>query len=123
MSRTVVIALDSSSVSARALPFARTIADQWSGRVILVHATDARQQQAQDPLERELAAVVRKMRAEGIQADAELRTLIDEVLQQVSSVGGVARAFVDRAGMGKMRARNSLPASFSRSAGSIRRGC
>jgi len=73
VSRTVVIALDSSSLSARALPFARTIAHQWSGRVILVHATDARQQQAQDPLERELAAVVRNMRAESIQADAELR--------------------------------------------------
>jgi nucleotide-binding universal stress UspA family protein len=73
VSRTVVIALDNSDLSARALPFARTIAHRWFGRLILVHATDPHHKQAHDPLERELADVVRHMREEGIQADAVLR--------------------------------------------------
>jgi nucleotide-binding universal stress UspA family protein len=73
MSRTVVIALDSSDLSARALPFARSIAHRWFGRLVLVHANDPDHKQAEDPLERELAELVRNMREEGITANAVLR--------------------------------------------------
>src|SRR6266851_4104454 len=39
MSQTVVVALDSSDLSARAMPFARTAAHLSRGRMVLVHAT------------------------------------------------------------------------------------
>src|SRR4030081_1199265 len=73
MSRTVVIALDRSDLSARALPFARAIAQRWAGRMVLVHASDGHHQQAEAALERQLAEVVRTIRQDGIDADAELR--------------------------------------------------
>src|SRR5216683_1210102 len=40
MSRTVVIALDNSELSARALPFARSVARQWGSRVVMVVASE-----------------------------------------------------------------------------------
>jgi len=39
MSQTVVVGLDDSDLSSHALPFARTVAHLWQGRMVLVHAT------------------------------------------------------------------------------------
>jgi nucleotide-binding universal stress UspA family protein len=76
VTRTVVIALDSSDLSARALPFARTIAAGWSGRTVLVHASDPHHPRVKDPLESGLAEVVRQMRADGFEAEAIVRAAL-----------------------------------------------
>ena len=70
MSRSLVIALDSSDLSARALPFAQAIAEQWRGRLILVHASRTEDGVAPVPLELELHDLVRRLSEEGINADA-----------------------------------------------------
>ena len=73
MSRSLVIALDSSDFSARALPFAQAIAEQWRGRLILVRASSSEDGVAPVPLELELHDLVRKLSEEGINADAVVR--------------------------------------------------
>jgi nucleotide-binding universal stress UspA family protein len=74
VSRSVVIALDKSDLSARALPFARSIARQWGGQVVLVHATVRDDQHAPVPLDLQLRELVRSLGEEGINADAVVRT-------------------------------------------------
>ena len=73
MSRSVVIGLDASDLSARALPFAQDIAEQWRGRLILVHATGSGEEHVPVPLELELHELVRELAEEGINADAVIR--------------------------------------------------
>jgi nucleotide-binding universal stress UspA family protein len=74
MSQTVVVALDSSVLSSRALPFARTAADLWHGRVILVHATKHSGRPGSCSVDGRLTEVVRALRSEGIAAEAQLRS-------------------------------------------------
>lgn len=73
MSRTVVIALDNSDLSARALPFAQQIAQQWRGRLVLVHALVRQDERAPVPVELELRSVARDLNRVGITADAVIR--------------------------------------------------
>jgi nucleotide-binding universal stress UspA family protein len=73
VSRSIVIGLDASDLSARALPFAQTIAEQWRGRLILVHASGSDEGSTPVPLELELHELVRKLAAKGINADAVIR--------------------------------------------------
>src|SRR5207253_10400413 len=73
MSQTVVIALDSSDLSARAMPFARTAAHLWRGRMVLVHATDHSGRGGACSVEVQLSQLVSALRSEGINADALLR--------------------------------------------------
>src|SRR5579859_4297029 len=73
VSRSVVIGLDASDLSARALPFAQDIAEQWRGRLILVHATGSGEERVPVPLELELHELVRELAEEGINADAVIR--------------------------------------------------
>jgi nucleotide-binding universal stress UspA family protein len=70
MSQTVVLALDRSVLSTRAVPFARTVAQLWRGRMVLVHATEHPRAGA---IESQLTDVVRELRGEGINADVQLR--------------------------------------------------
>src|SRR5258708_25148767 len=74
VSQTVVVALDSSVLSSRALPFARTAADLWHGRVILVHATKHSGRPGLCSVHGRLTEVVRALRSEGIAAEAQLRS-------------------------------------------------
>lgn len=74
MSRTVVVALDTSDVSARALPFAQDIARSWRGSVVFVHARAAADSGAPVPLEVQLREVVRDLGAAGVNADFVLRS-------------------------------------------------
>jgi nucleotide-binding universal stress UspA family protein len=73
VSRTVVIGLDHSDLAARALPFAKRVAQQWRGRLVLVHALVGQDEHAPLPLDLELRQVVRDLRAMGIAADAVVR--------------------------------------------------
>jgi nucleotide-binding universal stress UspA family protein len=73
MSQTVVVALDSSVLSTRAMPFARTVAHLWHGRMVLVHATAHPAAAGAGPVEGQLTDLVRALRSEGIDADAQLR--------------------------------------------------
>src|ERR1700738_4924862 len=73
MSQTIVVALDSSVLSTRAMPFARTVANLWRGRMILVHATAHPGGAGACPVEGQLTDLVRALRTEGIDADAQLR--------------------------------------------------
>jgi len=73
MSQTVVIALDSSDLSARAMPFARTAAHLWRGRMVLVHATVHSGRGGACSVEGQLSQLVSALRSEGINADAMLR--------------------------------------------------
>ena len=73
MSRTVVIALDRSDVSARALPFAQQVAQLWRGRLVLVHALVSQDAHAPVPVERELRSIVQDLNALGITAEAVIR--------------------------------------------------
>src|ERR1700730_5988563 len=73
MSQTVVVALDSSVLSTRAMPFARTVAHLWHGRMILVHASAHSGRAGACPVEAQLKDLVRALRTEGIAADAQLR--------------------------------------------------
>jgi nucleotide-binding universal stress UspA family protein len=73
VSRTVVIALDRSDLSARALPFAQQVAQLWRGRLVLVHALVSRDAHAPVPVELELRAIVRDLTALGITAEAVIR--------------------------------------------------
>ena len=73
MSQTVVIALDSSDLSARAMPFARTAAHLWHGRMVLVHATVHSGRAGACSVEGQLSQLVSALRSEGINADAMLR--------------------------------------------------
>jgi nucleotide-binding universal stress UspA family protein len=73
VSRTVVIALDRSDLSARALPFAQQVAQLWRGRLVLVHALVSRDEHAAVPVEVELRSIVRDLNALGITADAVIR--------------------------------------------------
>ncbi len=73
MSRTVVIALDRSDLSARALPFAQQIAQQWRGRLVLVHALGAQDNHAPVPPELTLRALATELNAMGIPSDVVTR--------------------------------------------------
>jgi nucleotide-binding universal stress UspA family protein len=73
VSRSIVIGLDASDLSARALPFAQTIAEQWRGRLILVHASGSGEGGTPVPLELELHELVRKLAVKGITAEAVVR--------------------------------------------------
>jgi len=73
VSRTVVIGLDHSDLSARALPFAQQVAQQWQGRLVLVHAFVDQDEHAPAPLDLQLRKVVRDLQAMGITADAVTR--------------------------------------------------
>src|SRR5207244_2774785 len=73
MSQTVVVALDSSDLSARAMPFARTAAHLWHGRMVLVHATVHSGRAGGCSVEGQLNQLVSALRSEGINADAVLR--------------------------------------------------
>ena len=73
MSRTVVIALDRSDLSARALPFAQQVAQLWRGRLVLVHALLSLDEHAPVPVELELRSIVQDLNALGITADAVVR--------------------------------------------------
>ena len=72
MSRTVVIALDRSDLSARALPFAQQVAQLWRGRLVLLHALVSRDDHAV-PVELDLGSIVRDLSALGITAEAVVR--------------------------------------------------
>src|SRR5260370_17968615 len=69
MSQTVVVGLDDSQLAARALPFARTVARLWGGRMVLVHAT-AHQG---GPSFSGLNDLAGALRGEGIDAEAVVR--------------------------------------------------
>ena len=69
MSQTVVVGLDDSQLAARALPFARTVARLWGGRMVLVHAT-AHQD---GPSFSGLNDLADALRREGIDAEAVVR--------------------------------------------------
>ena len=73
MSRTVVIALDRSDLSARALPFAQQVAQLWRGRLLLVHALVSQDEHAPVPVELELRSIVQDLTALGITAEAVIR--------------------------------------------------
>lgn len=75
MSRTVVIALDRSDLSARALPFAQAIARHWRGQLVLVHAVEAGEASVVAHRERELQKdkIIGELRDAGIDADAVVR--------------------------------------------------
>jgi nucleotide-binding universal stress UspA family protein len=73
VSRTVVIALDRSDLSARALPFAQQDAQLWRGRLVLVHALVSQNEDAAVPVELELRSIVQDLTAMGITAEAEIR--------------------------------------------------
>ena len=73
MSRTVVIALDRSDLSARALPFGEQVAQLWLGRLVLVHALLSLDEHAPVPVELELRSIVQDLNALGITADAVVR--------------------------------------------------
>src|SRR5207302_645064 len=59
--------------SARALPFARTVAHQWRGRMVLVHATAHPGDRDSCAVEGELTDLVDALSREGIEADTVLR--------------------------------------------------
>lgn len=72
MSRTILVPLDASDTSIRALPLARTIARLWRARLVLVHAT---RQPAATSMARvaggnDLAALARELRKEAIEGEA-----------------------------------------------------
>jgi nucleotide-binding universal stress UspA family protein len=73
VSRTVVIALDRSDLSARALPFAQQVAQLWRGRLVLVHALISQNEDAAVPVELELRSIVQDLTALGITAEAVIR--------------------------------------------------
>jgi nucleotide-binding universal stress UspA family protein len=73
VSRTVVIALDRSDLSARALPVAQQVAELWRGRLVLVHALVNQDEHAPVPVELELRSIVRDLTALGITAEAVIR--------------------------------------------------
>jgi len=73
MSPTVVVALDSSVLSTRALPFARSVAHLWHGRMVLVHAPAHAGPAGARTVEGRLSDLVAALRGEGIDADAQLR--------------------------------------------------
>src|ERR1700730_11076922 len=73
VSRTVVIALDRSDLSARALPFAEQVAQLWRGRLVLVHALVSQDAHAPVPVELELRSIVQDLNELGITADAVIR--------------------------------------------------
>jgi nucleotide-binding universal stress UspA family protein len=73
VSRTVVIALDRSDLSARALPFAQQVAQLWRGRLVLVHALVSQNEVAAVPVELELRSIVQDLTALGITAEAVIR--------------------------------------------------
>ena len=73
MSPSVVIAVDHSDLSARALPFARRVAELWHGRLVLVHALVAGDERLPVAPEVELREIVRKLGELGIAADAVIR--------------------------------------------------
>jgi nucleotide-binding universal stress UspA family protein len=79
MSGTVVIAIDDSDFSARALPIARHVAQSWHSHLILAHATPSRQ----DQLDIKLLLLEQELRDEGVDAEA------------VSSTASPAQAIVD----------------------------
>jgi nucleotide-binding universal stress UspA family protein len=72
MSRTIVIALDNSDLSAHALPIAERVAQQWRGRLLLVHAV-GRDAHAAVLLERKLEELVNQLTRVGIHANAVVR--------------------------------------------------
>ncbi len=86
MSQTLVVALDNSDLSARALPFARNVAHLWRGQLVLVHANVHQGRAGPCSVDRELTDLVRALHAEGIDAEAVLRA------------APPARAIVDVAG-------------------------
>jgi nucleotide-binding universal stress UspA family protein len=73
VSRTVVIALDRSDLSARALPLAQQVAQLWRGRLVLVHALVRQDEHAPVPVELELRSIVQDLNGLGIPADAVIR--------------------------------------------------
>jgi nucleotide-binding universal stress UspA family protein len=75
MSQTLVVALDSSDLSARALPFARMVAHLWRGRVLLVHATIHPGDPRARRIEGQLMDLVSTLRTEGIDAEIVLRAM------------------------------------------------
>jgi nucleotide-binding universal stress UspA family protein len=79
MSGTVVIAIDDSDFSARALPIARHVAHLWHSHLILAHATPPHQRQ----LDIKLLLLEQELRDEGVDAEA------------VSSTASPAQAIVD----------------------------
>src|SRR5438132_3878028 len=87
MSQTVVIALDSSDLSARAMPFARIAAHLWHGRMVLVHATVHSGSAGGCSVEGQLTQLVSALRREGIDAGAVLRAE-----PPARAIVGVARA-------------------------------
>jgi nucleotide-binding universal stress UspA family protein len=87
MSQTVVVALDSSDLSARAMPFARTAAELSRGRMVLVHATVHSGRAGECSVEGQLTQLVSALRREGIDAGAVLRAE-----PPARAIVGVARA-------------------------------
>jgi nucleotide-binding universal stress UspA family protein len=73
MSQTVVVALDSSDLSARAMPFARTAAHLSCGRMVLVHATVHSGRANACSVEGQVSQLVSALCNEGINANAVLR--------------------------------------------------
>jgi nucleotide-binding universal stress UspA family protein len=69
----VVIALDRSDLSARALPFAQQVAQLWRGRLVLVHALVSQDEHAPVPVELELRSIVQDLNAQSITAEAVIR--------------------------------------------------
>src|SRR2546421_10593396 len=87
MSQTVVVALDSPDLSARAMPFARTAAELSRGRMVLVHATVHSGRAGECSVESQLTQLVSALRREGIDAGAVLRAE-----PPARAIVGVARA-------------------------------
>jgi hypothetical protein len=84
VSRTVVVALDTSDSSARALPFAQQIARDWRGHLVFVHAPAAGDSHAAVPLDMQFREIVRDLSESGVAADFVLRST--EAAQAINAI-------------------------------------
>jgi nucleotide-binding universal stress UspA family protein len=73
MSHTVIVGLDDSDLSARALPFARTVARLWGGPMVLVHAMVYSGGPGSSAVEAGVTGLAEALRTDGIDAEAVLR--------------------------------------------------
>jgi nucleotide-binding universal stress UspA family protein len=74
VSRTVVVALDTSDLSVRSLPFAQQIARDWRGHLVFVHVPAAGDSHAAVPLDLQFREIARDLSEMGITADFVLRS-------------------------------------------------
>src|SRR5258708_28797327 len=87
MSHTVVVGLDDSELSARALPFAQTVARLWGGPMVLVHAIVHPGGPGATAIDASLTRLVEALRTDAIHAGALLR-----VTPPAHAIRHVARA-------------------------------